>query len=248
VDINSNNNLKNAIEKIINNYNTRTTYVNGYHSDAKREQINNYIKELSDTEDWLVYVDIDEFINLKESPGIDCIDLPELIRNISSHGLDGISGIICDKFCISDLQKEITTQKDSLSNFSHYYPFTKLCSQSHKLPLFKCGANFRFTSSHCIKGKIRKPKNLFLVIDHYKWNKDTIEKLKKRLFTYKKDARKKFYMQQKKLLEGIIKNKLDPKLTFERLYDKKMNINNYLHFLPEHPDVTEINKYFNKIN
>ena len=85
-------------------------------------------------------------------------------------------------------------------------------------------------------------------MDHYKWNKDTIEKLKKRLFTYAKDGRKKIYEQQKKLLEDIIKNKLDPKLTFERLYEKKMNIHNYIHFIPSHPDVTELHKYFNKIN
>ena len=194
IDCHNDENLKQRAGEITKDYHTVNTFVNKYTSELKEEAVNNFIKKYHSSCDWFVYVDLDEFINLEQSKGIDCKNLSELACILESENIKSIRGVMCDKVNPHNISTKLSLDIDISESFSDYYPVSSILVRANlnKNPFFS-GGEFYFLGSHgsrafnsyYLPSKIKKYlKDKFIVLDHYKWHEDSVEKLKDRLEIY----------------------------------------------------------------
>lgn len=234
IDCHNDENLKEKAIEVTKNYNTFNTFVNEYTSEIKQNLINRFIKEKAGDYNWIVYVDLDEFINLKESKINSCNNLIDLANSLNSEDIKSIRGYMCDKVNPSNIETPLDFNTEISDSFSHYYPVSSIfvkkgTSSLRKNPFFR-GNSFSFLGSHTSDdfenyyNSNYKANNNFLILDHYKWHKQTIEKLKHRFEVYGKsyvwkdkhhdcgEYKINLYKNHLKSFEEIIKNGYETQL------------------------------------
>jgi hypothetical protein len=241
IDCHNDENLKQRAGEITKDYNTVNTFVNKYNSNLKQDAVNKFINNNRSDSNWLVYVDLDEFINLENSIGIDCKNLIELGEYLNSLNILSIRAYMFDKVNPEKIDTTLRLDVDISETLSHYYP---VCNNIRRRlnynkspfflgtnePIWK-GSSFFFKGSNgsqAFKAYYKSEKyqslckNKFIVLDHYKWHKDSIKKLKERLLIYKDNSPKvRIYNTHLSELKNIIKNGYEKDLLTKNITDPK---------------------------
>ena len=179
-----------------------------YHTDLKRDNVNNFIKTVN-SKDWVVYPDLDEFINLKQSFSGKFKTLRELGEELEKNDNNMIYGFMCDRITDNNTLPKIKTGESMETQFPFY---SKLSMQlgipnfnSRKYIFFK--PPFKLISSHTHEENKTISSNIkqFLVIDHYKWDKSVVSRLKPRLQLYKNCSGSDRYKIIKNLVNNLSK-------------------------------------------
>ena len=138
-----------------------------------------------------------------------------------------------DKVNPEKIDTTLRLDVDISETLSHYYPVCNNIRRRlnyNKSPFF-LGSKFFFKGSHGSNAftayyKSEKYqsvcKNKFIVLDHYKWHKDSIKKLKERLLIYKDNSSKvRIYNTHLSELKNIIENGYEKDLLTKNITDPK---------------------------
>jgi hypothetical protein len=214
VDLSSNPNFKNVCLNEFREDEIHFEFVSKYHSDFKRDKVNDFLSSCCEEDiEWLLYVDLDEFLNLEKSfLGEEKFEsLSSLFLFLDQQNLDALRCYMADKVALDGTFKPLTINQPINLQFPLYN--LNLSSELYGVParLDKISIlrpTTRFTSSHDIKGRLTMNDNFIGVLDHYKWDSSIKKRIEKRVSIYKqcKDAdsvgRHELYEHFLKLLNG----------------------------------------------
>ncbi len=214
VDLSSNPNFKNVCLKEFREDEIHFEFVSKYHSDFKREKVNDFLRSCSEKQiKWVLYIDLDEFLNLEKSfLGEEKFEsLSSLLLFLDQQNLDALRCYMADKVAFDGTFKPLTINQPINLQFPLYN--LNLSSELYGVPARLDKISIlrpmgQFTSSHNILEKFRINDNFVGILDHYKWDSSIKKRIKKRVLTYhqhqdeKSRARLIFYSNQLKSLDN----------------------------------------------
>jgi len=133
--------------------------------------------------DWIINVDIDEHVET------DSGTLKDKVEEMISNGENCCRGIMVDRIAIDGSLPEIKQDTTLSEQFPLTYDITRsvLRAETRKIPITRGDLDVT-GGSHYLTEKAKAISTFndeVLIVQHYKWNKNVIEKLEERIKTHK---------------------------------------------------------------